>query len=175
VALANALGVPICFRSPSATDMLSLASAVRYDTTGPDLAGAAVGSGHGDNRRRITMGFRVFRDSQGTEWRAWDVTPQLTERRGTERRVRIEPVPHADRRRAPDRRVMKGHRPALTAGLDSGWLCFENDAEKRRLSPIPENWTRASAAELERFLAAAKRAPRPSTAAELSEFVRSHH
>ena len=121
------------------------------------------------------MGYRVFRDSQGTEWRAWDVIPQLTERREIERRVRIEPVEHADRRRAPDRRVIKGRRPMLTAGLDGGWLCFENEAEKRRLTPIPDDWTRCTAAELERYLEAAKRAPRPSTAAELSDFARHHH
>jgi hypothetical protein len=121
------------------------------------------------------MGFRVFRDSQGTEWRAWDVIPQLTERREIERRVRMEPVAHADRRREPDRRIIKGRRPTLTAGLDGGWLCFENDAEKRRLSPIPDDWTRCSAVELEHYLEAAKRAPRPSTAAELSELARQHH
>ena len=121
------------------------------------------------------MGYRVFRDSQGTEWRAWDVIPQLTERREIERRVRIEPVEHADRRRAPDRRVMKGRRPTLTAGLDSGWLVFENEAEKRRLTPIADDWTRCTAAELDRYLEAAKRAPRPSTAAELSDLARHHH
>jgi hypothetical protein len=27
------------------------------------------------------MGYSGFWDSQGTEWRAWDVIPQLTERR----------------------------------------------------------------------------------------------
>ena len=35
------------------------------------------------------MGYRVFTDSQGREWQAWDVVPQLTERRGFDRRVRI--------------------------------------------------------------------------------------
>jgi hypothetical protein len=120
------------------------------------------------------MGYRIFRDSQGTEWQAWDVVPQLTERREIERRMRMEPVEHADRRRAPDRRVMKGRRPVLTAGLDSGWLCFENEGEKRRLTPIPEDWTRCSASELEHYLRAAKRAPRPSTAAELSDMPHPH-
>ena len=120
------------------------------------------------------MGYRVFRDSQGTEWQAWDVVPQLTERRNTDRRVRVAPVEHADRRRAPDRRVIKGRRPFLTAGLDGGWLCFENGAEKRRLTPIPDNWTRASTAELESYCRAAKRAPRASTVAELSDIERPH-
>jgi hypothetical protein len=120
------------------------------------------------------MGYRVFRDSQGTEWQTWDVVPHLTERRELERRVRMAPVEHADRRRAPDRRVIKGRRPTLTAGLDAGWLCFENSQEKRRLSPIPADWLRCSAQELERYCQTAKRAPRPSTAAELTDLARIH-
>jgi len=118
------------------------------------------------------MGYRVFRDSQGTEWQAWDVVPQLTERREIERRVRMDPLEHVDRRREPDRRVIKGRRPMLTAGLDGGWLCFENPIEKRRLTPIPADWTRCTAEALERYLKSAKRAPRPSTAAELNDSAR---
>jgi hypothetical protein len=120
------------------------------------------------------MGYRVFTDSQGTEWQAWDVVPQLTERRGVERRVQVQTVPHADRRRSPDRRIIKGRRPTLTAGLDAGWLCFENEAEKRRLAPIPADWMRCPREPLERYCAAAKRAPRPSTAAQLGEGTRRH-
>ena len=120
------------------------------------------------------MGYRVFRDSQGTEWQAWDVVPQLTERRSNDRRVGTAPVEHADRRREPDRRVMKGRRPTLTAGLDRGWLCFENSIEKRRLAPIPENWTRCSAAELDRYLQSAKRAYRPSMATQQDDIPRTH-
>ena len=62
----------------------------------------------------------------------------------------------------------------MTAGLDGGWLCFENEAEKRRLTPIPADWQRCTARELEQYLHAAKRAPRPSTAAELSDIARSN-
>ncbi|PYP78849.1 MAG: hypothetical protein DMD35_10185 [Gemmatimonadetes bacterium] len=121
------------------------------------------------------MGYRVFKDSQGAEWQAWDVVPQLTERREIERRVRMSPVEHADRRTSRDRRIIKGRRPTLTAGLDGGWLCFENGGEKRRLSPIPKDWQRCSTAEIQRYLQAAKRAPRPSTAAELNDFTRTQH
>jgi hypothetical protein len=122
----------------------------------------------------MTMGYRAFRDSRGTEWQAWDVVPQLTERRELERRVRPARIEHADRRRDPDRRVIGGRRPMLTAGLDGGWLCFETDAEKRRLTPIPSDWLRCTEAQLERYCAAAKRAPRPSTAAELGDLARMH-
>ena len=117
------------------------------------------------------MGYRVFRDSRGVEWQTWDVVPQLTERREIERRMRRVPVPHADRRRDSDRRLINGRRPALTAGLDNGWLCFEGSLEKRRLTPIPPDWQRCSDAQLEKYCQAAKRAPRPSTAAELNDIA----
>jgi len=118
------------------------------------------------------MGYRVFKDSRGIEWQAWDVIPQLTERRELERRKSLEPVPHADRRRSlTDRRLMRGNRPYLTAGLDGGWLCFEADVEKRRLTPIPLDWLKCSEAQLESYCNAAKRAPRPSTAAELNDIA----
>ena len=118
------------------------------------------------------MGYRVFTDSRGREWQAWDVVPQLTERRELGRRIRMVPVQHADRRRDPDRRIISGRRPMLTRGLDGGWLCFEAGAEKRRLSPIPTDWQRCPIAQIERYLDQAKRAPRPSTTAELFDSAR---
>src|SRR5215210_1410639 len=114
-----------------------------------DLADAAIGTTESSEGRRITMGYRVFRDSRGVEWQAWDVVPQLTERREIERRMARKPVDHPDRRRDSDRRIRGGRRPGLTAGLDNGWLCFEGSAEKRRLSPIPLDWQRCTEAQLE--------------------------
>ena len=119
------------------------------------------------------MGYRVFRDSHGVEWQAWDVVPRLTERRNNDRRIQRLKLEHPDRRR-DDRRLVDGRRPVLTAGLDNGWLCFEAAVEKRRLSPIPLDWQRCSEAQLERYCAEAKRAPRPSTAAELSNLANMH-
>ena len=59
------------------------------------------------------MGYRVFRDSQGTEWQAWDVVPQLTERREIERRMRAAPVEHGDGEEAvgPERGDLGGREP----------------------------------------------------------------
>jgi hypothetical protein len=116
------------------------------------------------------MGYRVFRDSRGVEWQAWDVVPKLTERRELERRKQRAPVAQ-DRRRANDRRLINGRRPGLTAGLDNGWLCFEAEVEKRRLSPIPADWQRCPDSQLESYCQQAKRAPRPSTAAELNDIA----
>ncbi len=53
--------------------------------------------------------------------------------------------------------------PRLRGTFPQGWLCFDSGPEKRRLSPIPENWQALSDAELERLAARAERArPRRS-------------
>ena len=94
------------------------------------------------------MGYRVFRDSRGVEWQAWDVVPKLTERRELERRMKRSPV-EQERRRMQDRRLVHGRRPVLTAGLDAGWLCFESGTERRRHAPVPADWATWNDARLE--------------------------
>jgi hypothetical protein len=106
------------------------------------------------------MGYRIFRDSAGTEWQTWDVVPRLAERRMRERRVQSLAAPRIERRRAVDRRVLSGRRPLLSAGLDCGWLCFEAPVEKRRLSPIPSDWMSCATERLEEYCHAAKPAAR---------------
>ena len=105
------------------------------------------------------MGYRVFTDSQGTQWQAWDVIPTLADRRASDRRVAATQAP-ADRRRRADRRIRAGERPRFTAGLDLGWLCFEAPVGKRRLAPIPADWLRCPHQQLEEYCQRAKVAPR---------------
>ncbi len=107
------------------------------------------------------MGYRIFRDSAGTEWQTWDVVPRLAERRSGERRVAVAVAPQrAERRRLNERRVRVGRRPMLSSGLDCGWLCFEARVEKRRLTPIPTDWERCPTARLEEYCRSAKPAVR---------------
>jgi hypothetical protein len=73
---------------------------------------------------------REFTDSQGNEWRVWDVNPVL----------HANPV-HA--RKAFPR-------------VPQGWLCFESAAERRRLSPIPEAWETCTESMLAEFCVAAE-------------------
>jgi len=117
------------------------------------------------------MGYRIFRDSAGTEWQTWDVVPRLAERRVGDRRVTVSAAPRVERRRISDRRVRMGRRPMLSSGLDSGWLCFEASVEKRRLTPIPVDWERCPTARLEEYCRAARPAARihPSLATRLDE------
>ena len=104
------------------------------------------------------MPLRNFQDSEGNDWRVWDVVPyggRNVERRGGDRR-RIPPRPYAgpERRGTRDRRMRTP--TLLTPGLESGWLCFENPADKRRLTPIPPGWESVPNPELERLLREAR-------------------
>jgi hypothetical protein len=51
--------------------------------------------------------------------------------------------------------------------MSGGWLCFDAHVEKRRLSPIPEDWLRCAEERLEQYCAQAKRAQRPATSLDL--------
>jgi hypothetical protein len=106
------------------------------------------------------VGYRIFRDSAGTEWQTWDVVPRLAERRVSDRRSMMSAAPIVDRRRTTERRVKSGQRPSLTSGLGCGWLCFEAPLEKRRLAPIPADWERCGTVRLEEYCREAKPALR---------------
>ena len=53
---------------------------------------------------------RTFRDGDGKTWRVWHVVPQS--------------------------QVLRATSPKLA----EGWLCFENDGDKRRLVSPPAGW-----------------------------------
>jgi hypothetical protein len=74
------------------------------------------------------MALREFTDRTGCRWRVWDIRPEEM---------------HAATR-AED----------YLQSVIHGWLAFEpvGGGEKRRLSPIPAGWERASETELERML-----------------------
>jgi hypothetical protein len=108
------------------------------------------------------MGYRTFVDTQGMDWQTWDVVPALADRRMHDRRTSKTPF-DGDRRRAKDRRVTAGRRPALSTGLGDGWLCFEASQEKRRLTPIPSDWLVCALEGIRHYLALAKPATRLTT------------
>jgi hypothetical protein len=51
----------------------------------------------------------------------------------------------------------------LRGTFSQGWLCYDSGTEKRRLSPIPENWQSLGDVELERLAEQAEVAPRRRT------------
>jgi hypothetical protein len=101
------------------------------------------------------MPYRAFDDSTGKEWQVWDIVPRLNERRSGEpdRRVRTVVIPFADRRR-DERRVATttARRAVLRGSYAYGWLCFDNGQEKRRLTPIPDDWTTCDDERIEDYL-----------------------
>jgi hypothetical protein len=109
------------------------------------------------------MPYRIFTDSTGSEWQVWDVVPLMTERReggeagGMERRVRVMPIDFADRRRDA-RRTTQVRRALLRGTYSQGWLCFDNGRQKRRLTPIPGDWTTCSDELIETYMRHAERA-----------------
>lgn len=86
------------------------------------------------------MAFRTFLDRAGNEWQAFDVVPRAHERRHYDRRSEHEePEDSSERERRDehDRRLTIGR--GWTLG-PSGWLVFERGEDRRRLSPIPDDW-----------------------------------
>lgn len=96
------------------------------------------------------MGYRIFVDSNGVEWQAWDVLPKAVERRMANRRAGPEPVGFPERRRL-ERRQVNGRWTPLTSGLRDGWICFDSAIARRRLSPIPRDWEDCGTVRLEDY------------------------
>src|SRR5262245_42006425 len=105
---------------------------------------------------RRPMAYRIFIDSNGVEWPAWDVVPDDVERRLGERRESVEAISGRDRRTGPERRVTEGKWTVLSSGLVEGWLCFETTTVRKRLMPIPTDWAVCCDEELEDYCRSAK-------------------
>ena len=105
------------------------------------------------------MPYRTFLDSKGAEWQVWDIVPRLAERRTggvADRRIEVKPISFAERRHQL-RRMTQIRRAILRGTYAQGWLCFDNESEKRRLSPIPGDWTTCSERLLESYAGKAER------------------
>jgi hypothetical protein len=100
------------------------------------------------------MSLRAFTDSNGQEWEAYDVVPRTEERRHYDRRSGETKADLIDERRDADRRVTVGRSDHMTS--KEGWLCFESHDERRRLTPIPNDWKRCDDAQLEAYLREAR-------------------
>lgn len=99
------------------------------------------------------MPYRTFVDSTGADWQVWDIVPQLSERRGddhTDRRHEPTAIRFTDRRE-DNRRLIQTRRSVLRGTYARGWLCFDSANEKRRLSPIPYDWTTCADDKLESY------------------------
>jgi hypothetical protein len=74
---------------------------------------------------------RGFTDSDGVDWRVWEVFPSRT--------------PATTSAEALSRSSLK------ETPYANGWLCFESTVAKRRLAPIPRGWEFATATLLQQY------------------------
>jgi hypothetical protein len=84
------------------------------------------------------MPHRQFVDDAGAVWAVWDVRPSAV---GSSLDPRI----------AAALRGGGGIVSQMNRTMAEGWLCFESDAEKRRLTPIPPGWDNLSTTDLLRL------------------------
>jgi hypothetical protein len=76
------------------------------------------------------MTARHVRDENGVEWQVYEVVP-------------------------PDE-LLNSKQSRHPLNLPAAWLCFESATQRRRLSPVPEDWREAPPEELRRLLRLAK-------------------
>ena len=94
------------------------------------------------------MAHRTFKDSLGRAWEVWSVMPEHVERR------RKTPVATSA---VKERRMKREFRVPLGQAWARGWLVFETKGEKRRLAPIPDDWSALSEERLEQLSRTATR------------------
>lgn len=98
------------------------------------------------------MAYREFHDSQGKQWEAWEVHPSAVERRMNREDVQLD-------RDSADRRQRSQARFAVPPRLKEGWLALQAVDERRRIAPIPTNWTTLSEVELAQLIAESEALP----------------
>ena len=90
---------------------------------------------------------REFVDRYGRVWEVWDTHPE---------RADVGDGGSALTRYMAAQPETAGGRPtSVRRQYEAGWLTFASDNDRRRLSPIPDDWHRADAATLERYLGGA--------------------
>ena len=90
------------------------------------------------------MALRDLTDDDGRPWQVWESRPGRAPSNSAQERY-FEAQPAA-----------AGENPSrFTPGRSEGWLTFRSGSDRRRLSPIPDNWEEADEVALRRYLAAA--------------------
>lgn len=80
------------------------------------------------------MTHRKIKDGDGRSWDVWEVYPSAVERRMSGEYPAVAPSDAVKRERREVRLL-------VPAELQQGWLAFQSGEERRRVAPIPENWT----------------------------------
>ena len=80
------------------------------------------------------MTHRKLKDGDGKSWDVWEVYPSAVEQRMSGE----HPAVPSENGAKQERREV---RLLVPSALQQGWLAFQSGGERRRLAPIPENWT----------------------------------
>jgi hypothetical protein len=96
------------------------------------------------------MTHRKIKDGLGKAWDVWEVYPSAVEQRMSGEHPAVS---HSDGSPASKREV----RIRVPSALQEGWLAFQAGAERRRLAPIPVNWSSLDEQSLITLLARADR------------------
>jgi hypothetical protein len=98
------------------------------------------------------MTHRRVRDGGGDMWDVWEVYPAVVERRMSGDHAIIPPETMTDaRQRQAQVRIL------VPDELKDGWLAFQRGRERRRLVPIPGDWSSLDDARLLDLLEKAER------------------
>ena len=87
---------------------------------------------------------REFVDRYGRMWEVWDTHP--------ERADASDGGSALTRYMAAQPETADGRPMSVRRQYESGWLTFASGTDRRRLSPIPDDWQHADAATLARYL-----------------------
>ncbi len=80
------------------------------------------------------MTHRKIKDGDGKSWDVWEVYPAVVERRMSGEYPAVQPRDAVTTERREVRLL-------VPSALQQGWLAFQTGDERRRLAPIPQNWT----------------------------------
>ena len=98
------------------------------------------------------MPMREFADSSGQIWQAWDTHPKGV--------GHLSKGETAFTRFVATTAKREGREPTTVRDeYAEGWLTFKLDADRRRLTPIPDGWELADDATLQRYLGMASSTP----------------
>ena len=96
------------------------------------------------------MTHRKIKDGMGRAWDVWEVYPSAVEQRMS---GEVPAVLDGE----PPAREKREVRIRVPSALQDGWLAFQSGKDRRRLTPIPEQWAALGDEELVRLLARANR------------------
>lgn len=96
------------------------------------------------------MTHRKIKDGTGKSWDVWEVYPSAVEQRMSGE----HPAVHDGNGGPPERREVRIRVPAA---LEAGWLAFQAGTDRRRLAPIPDQWSTLSDEQLLHLLGRADR------------------